>query len=164
MDEPTTALDVVIQRQIIEKIMELKDTLGFSVIFITHDLSLLIELSDTIAVMYGGQDRRDRRLPTTSTAGPGTPTAAACSRSFPTLGGPKRELTGIPGSPPDLRGLPAGCAFSPRCPLAFEACSATEPPLYQVPGPGGRHRPRPPACSTTEVHRHTDELAMGEMR
>ncbi|WP_328474868.1 ABC transporter ATP-binding protein [Streptomyces sp. NBC_00448] len=136
MDEPTTALDVVIQRQIIEKIMELKDRLGFSVVFITHDLSLLIELSDTIAVMYGGKvvemapaDDFYRR--------PQHPYSRGLLASFPTLGGPKRELTGIPGSPPDLRRLPTGCAFRPRCPHAFDACATQVPPLYQVGGPGG---------------------------
>ncbi|MCW2869404.1 MAG: oligopeptide/dipeptide transporter, ATPase subunit [Streptomyces oryziradicis] len=131
MDEPTTALDVVIQRQIVEKIMELKDKLGFSVIFITHDLSLLIELSDTIAVMYGGKivemtaaDDFYRQ--------PRHPYSRGLLASFPTLGGAKRELTGIVGSPPDLRHMPGGCAFHPRCPLAFDACSSTQPPLYQV--------------------------------
>ncbi|WP_425086401.1 ABC transporter ATP-binding protein [Streptomyces liangshanensis] len=136
MDEPTTALDVVIQRQIIEKIMELKDRLGFSVVFITHDLSLLIELSDTIAVMYGGKvvemapaDDFYRR--------PQHPYSRGLLGSFPTLGGPKRELTGIIGSPPDLRRLPSGCAFAPRCPHAFDACATQVPPLLQVTGPGG---------------------------
>lgn len=136
MDEPTTALDVVIQRQIIEKIMELKDRLGFSVVFITHDLSLLIELSDTIAVMYGGKivemaaaDDFYRR--------PQHPYSRGLLSSFPTLGGPKRELTGIPGSPPDLRRLPAGCSFQARCPHAFDACALRVPPLLEITGPGG---------------------------
>ncbi|WP_084578955.1 dipeptide/oligopeptide/nickel ABC transporter permease/ATP-binding protein [Kutzneria sp. 744] len=131
MDEPTTALDVVIQRQIIDKIMELKDRLGFSVIFITHDLSLLIEMSDTIAVMYGGkivemaaaQDFHER---------PQHPYSRGLLESFPTLSGPKKELSGIPGSPPDLRRLPSGCSFRPRCPAAFDACAEHEPRLYQI--------------------------------
>jgi oligopeptide/dipeptide ABC transporter ATP-binding protein len=131
MDEPTTALDVVIQRQIIDKIMELKATLGFSVVFITHDLSLLIEMSDTIAVMYGGRivelaaaEDFHRR--------PQHPYSRGLLASFPTLSGPKKELTGIPGSPPDLRRLPSGCAFRPRCPVAFDACAEHEPKLYQI--------------------------------
>ncbi|WP_425559069.1 ABC transporter ATP-binding protein, partial [Kutzneria kofuensis] len=131
MDEPTTALDVVIQRQIIDKIMELKDRLGFSVVFITHDLSLLIEMSDTIAVMYGGkivemaaaEDFHER---------PQHPYSRGLLESFPTLSGPKKELTGIPGSPPDLRRLPSGCSFRPRCPVAFDACAEHEPRLYQI--------------------------------
>ncbi len=138
MDEPTTALDVVIQRQIIEKIMELKDRLGFSVVFITHDLSLLIELSDTIAVMYGG------RIVETAAADdfyrrPQHPYSQGLLASFPTLGGPKRELTGIVGAPPDLRRLPGGCAFRPRCPHAFDACAERVPALLTVGGgPAGR--------------------------
>jgi peptide/nickel transport system permease protein len=136
MDEPTTALDVVIQRQIIEKIMELKDRLGFSVVFITHDLSLLIELSDTIAVMYGG------KIVETAAADdfyrrPQHPYSRGLLASFPTLGGAKRELTGIVGSPPDLRQLPSGCAFRPRCPHAFDACATEVPRLYRVTGPDG---------------------------
>ena len=179
MDEPTTALDVVIQRQIIEKIMELKDRLGFSVVFITHDLSLLIELSDTIAVMYGGKivemgpaDDFYRR--------PQHPYSRGLLASFPTLGGPKRELTGIVGSPPDLRRLPSGCAFRPRCPLAFDACATEVPPLYQVTGPGGGTSQAAcllhadgsalPAPATTDDKATgddtatTDELATGEKR
>ncbi|WP_256069790.1 MULTISPECIES: ABC transporter ATP-binding protein [unclassified Streptomyces] len=166
MDEPTTALDVVIQRQIIEKIMELKDRLGFSVVFITHDLSLLIELSDTIAVMYGGKiveqasaDDFYRR--------PQHPYSRGLLASFPTLGGAKRELTGIVGSPPDLRKLPSGCSFRPRCPLAFDACADTVPPLFQIQGPGGGlsqaacllHDPAGRAAGNS-----TDELATGETR
>jgi oligopeptide/dipeptide ABC transporter ATP-binding protein len=131
MDEPTTALDVVIQRQIVDQIMELKDTLGFSVVFITHDLSLLIELSDTIAVMYGGKIV-ERAAADDFYHRPRHPYSQGLLASFPTLGGPKRELTGIVGSPPDLRRLPDGCAFAPRCPLAFDACTATEPALYRV--------------------------------
>jgi oligopeptide/dipeptide ABC transporter ATP-binding protein len=132
MDEPTTALDVVIQRQIVEKIMELKDKLGFSVIFITHDLSLLIELSDTIAVMYGGKiveygaaDDFYRHAQ--------HPYSRGLLASFPTLNGPKRELTGIVGAPPDLRKLPSGCAFNPRCPVAFDKCTEVIPPLFTIP-------------------------------
>jgi peptide/nickel transport system permease protein len=131
MDEPTTALDVVIQRQIVEKIMELKDQLGFSVIFITHDLSLLIELSDTIVVMYGG------RIVERAAAGdfyrePRHPYSKGLLNSFPTLSGDRRELAGIPGSPPDLRRPPPGCSFNPRCPLAFDKCTSVVPPLYRI--------------------------------
>ena len=137
MDEPTTALDVVIQRQIIEKIVELKDKLGFSVIFITHDLSLLIELSDTIAVMYGGKIV-EKAAADGFYRNPQHPYSRGLLNSFPTLGGPKRELTGIPGSPPDLRKLPIGCAFQPRCPVAVDECRTTLPQLYRIEsGAGG---------------------------
>jgi peptide/nickel transport system permease protein len=136
MDEPTTALDVVIQRQVIETIARLKDTLGFSVIFITHDLSLLIELCDTIAIMYAG------RIVELATAGqlyrrPLHPYSQGLLGSFPTLTGPRRTLSGVPGYPPDMRRLPAGCSFQPRCPRAFAACAGVSPPLIrpEIPDP-----------------------------
>jgi oligopeptide/dipeptide ABC transporter ATP-binding protein len=132
MDEPTTALDVVIQRQVIETISALKERLGFSVIFITHDLSLLIELCDTIAIMYAGklvelapaEQLYDRPL---------HPYSQGLLGSFPTLTGPRRTLTGVPGYPPDMRRLPAGCSFQPRCPRAFDPCTQS-PPVLVRPG------------------------------
>jgi peptide/nickel transport system permease protein len=136
MDEPTTALDVVIQRQVIETISGLKDTLGFSVIFITHDLSLLIELCDTIAIMYAG------RIVELATADqlyqrPLHPYSKGLLGSFPTLTGPRRTLSGVPGYPPDMRRLPAGCSFQPRCPRAFGPCTDTPPRLLRpdIPDP-----------------------------
>ena len=128
MDEPTTALDVVIQRQVIETIGQLKESLGFSVIFITHDLSLLIELCDTIAIMYAGRivelataDQLYRR--------PLHPYSQGLLGSFPTLAGPRRKLVGVPGYPPDMRRLPEGCSFQPRCPRAMADCAETSPVL-----------------------------------
>jgi peptide/nickel transport system ATP-binding protein len=128
MDEPTTALDVVMQRQILEQIMELRDRLGFSVVFITHDVSLLVEVADRIAIMYAGEiveqaDAGDvyRR--------PRHPYAHGLLGSFPPLHGPRRELSGIPGSPPDLSRLPQGCPFAPRCPHATDVCREVRPVL-----------------------------------
>jgi peptide/nickel transport system ATP-binding protein len=128
LDEPTTALDVVMQRQILAQLVELRDRIGFSVLFITHDLSLLVEFSDRIAIMYGG------RIVEAAPAGELYrdslhPYSAGLLGSFPALRGPRRELTGIPGSPPDLRDMPAGCAFHPRCPHAFDPCAASVPVL-----------------------------------
>ncbi len=131
MDEPTTALDVVIQRQIVEQIMELKDRLGFAVVFITHDLSLLIELSDHIAIMYAGKVVEVGAAEDFYRQ-PKHPYSQGLLGSFPNLTGPKRQLTGIPGSPPDLRALPTGCPFRTRCPKAFDACAEIEPPLFEV--------------------------------
>jgi peptide/nickel transport system ATP-binding protein len=131
MDEPTTALDVVVQRQILRQLVELRERLGFSVVFITHDLSLLVEFSDRIAIMYGG-----RIVEEASSAQlyrePKHPYSHGLLNSFPALRGPKRELTGIPGSPPDLRAMPTGCSFHPRCPHAMERCVA-EVPVLGVP-------------------------------
>jgi peptide/nickel transport system ATP-binding protein len=121
MDEPTTALDVVVQREILSQIVELKERLGFSVLFITHDLSLLLEIADRIAIMYAGQlvelgtAQRIYRFPA-------HPYTRGLLNSFPSLHGPRRELAGIPGSPPDLRSLPPGCPFVPRCSFATDAC------------------------------------------
>jgi peptide/nickel transport system ATP-binding protein len=131
MDEPTTALDVVMQRQILAQLVELRERLGFSVLFITHDLSLLVEFSDRIAIMYGGrivEEARSADLYRDSLH----PYSEGLLKSFPALRGARRELAGIPGSPPDLRGMPSGCSFHPRCPQAFDRCSA-EIPVLGVP-------------------------------
>jgi peptide/nickel transport system ATP-binding protein len=131
MDEPTTALDVVMQRQILAQLVELRERLDFSVLFITHDLSLLVEFSDRIAIMYGGrivEEARSADLYKDSLH----PYSEGLLKSFPALRGPRRELSGIPGSPPDLRGMPSGCAFHPRCSHAFDRCS-TEIPILGVP-------------------------------
>ncbi|MFI5491600.1 ABC transporter ATP-binding protein [Actinoplanes sp. NPDC051859] len=136
MDEPTTALDVVMQRQILGQLIDLRERLGFSVIFITHDLSLLVEFSDRIAIMYGG--RIVEEAPAAVLYQDSLhPYSAGLLGSFPALRGPRRELTGIPGSPPDLRGMPSGCSFHPRCPKAFDPCAANIPVLGN-PGGGGR--------------------------
>ncbi len=128
MDEPTTALDVVTQREILAELIGLRDRLGFAVLFITHDLSLLIELADSIAVMYAG--RLVERAPAgTLFRAPRHPYTVGLLNSFPSLHGPWRRMTGIPGSPPDLRDVPAGCPFHPRCPHAFDRCTAELPRL-----------------------------------
>lgn len=128
MDEPTTALDVVMQRQILRQLIKLRDELGFSVIFITHDLSLLVEFSDRIAIMYGGKIVEQAPAKTLYHQAL-HPYSDGLLHSFPALHGPRRELTGIPGSPPDLRAMPAGCPFAPRCPKVLNACTVEDPEL-----------------------------------
>ncbi|MFI6291687.1 ABC transporter ATP-binding protein [Nonomuraea sp. NPDC050790] len=128
MDEPTTALDVVVQRDILQEISALREEYGFAVVFITHDLSLLMEISDRIAIMYAG------RVVETGAARslhdrPRHPYTLGLLRSFPRLHGPREELLGIPGTPPDLRALPSGCAFHPRCPHALPDCERIRPSL-----------------------------------
>jgi peptide/nickel transport system ATP-binding protein len=137
MDEPTTALDVVTQREILEELMTLRERLGFAVLFITHDLSLLIEIADSIAVMYAGRvvERADA---TALFRAPRHPYSLGLLTSFPALHGPRRQMTGIPGSPPDLRRLPAGCVFHPRCPYVMERCRTDEPPLLRLNDRGER--------------------------
>ena len=115
MDEPTTALDVVVQREIMQQIEALKRDFGFAVLFITHDLSLLLEFADRIAIMYAGEmveTAPAQRLG----ADPQHPYTQGLLQSFPPLTGPLTRLAGIPGSPPDLRDPPSGCRFNPRCP------------------------------------------------
>ena len=139
MDEPTTALDVVMQRQILGQLIDLRERLGFSVVFITHDLSLLVEFSDRIAIMYGG--RIVEEAPAGSLYRDSLhPYSAGLLGSFPALRGPRRELTGIPGSPPDLKGMPTGCSFHPRCPKAFDPCAGTIPVLGRPDTPDGGTR------------------------
>ena len=115
----------------IAQIVELKERLGFSILFITHDLSLLMELADRIAVMYAGQ------LLEVGTAGeihnePAHPYTKGLLNSFPSLRGPRRELTGIPGSPPDLRHPSPGCPFLPRCSYGTQACTDVDMELLPV--------------------------------
>ena len=140
MDEPTTALDVVVQREILDEIRALQARLGFTVLFITHDLSLLLDLADRIAVMYGGSVVEEAPA-ADLIADASHPYTIGLLNSFPALDGPVRELSGIPGSPPSLRVLPGGCLFAPRCPHAEEDCLAQRPAL--LPGPA---RDRAVAC------------------
>ena len=115
LDEPTTALDVVVQREILQQVEALKRDFGFAVLFITHDLSLLLEFADRIAIMYAGEIVET--APAARLAeNPQHPYTQGLLRSFPPLSGPLTQLTGIPGSPPDLRDPPTGCRFHPRCP------------------------------------------------
>ncbi|WP_426594134.1 ABC transporter ATP-binding protein [Cellulomonas sp. McL0617] len=144
MDEPTTALDVVMQRQIVEQIAELRDRLGFSVIFITHDVSLLIEIADRIAIMYAGEIVEEAAAQDVYRR-PRHPYSDALLHSFPPLRGPRRELGGIPGSPPDLAKRPTGCPFRDRCAHAFDACATVHPELVVPAVPGDDPR-RQVAC------------------
>lgn len=131
MDEPTTALDVVVQKEILAQITELREQLGFSIIFITHDLSLLVEIADRIAIMYAGQIvelAAARELFTN----PLHPYTQGLMSSFPALTGPRVKLAGIPGSPPDLRMPPSGCRFHPRCSKRMDICDHVVPQLAEV--------------------------------
>ncbi len=121
MDEPTTALDVVIQREILDEIINLQKELNFSVIFITHDISLLMEISDRLLVMYAGQIVE--QAPTDEIINQALhPYTNGIMASIPDLYGERKELHGIPGTPPDLSLDIPGCPFEPRCPDAFGAC------------------------------------------
>ena len=126
MDEPTTALDVVVQKDILKQIATLREKLGFSILFITHDLSLLVEISNNIAIMYAGEIVE--RAPARELFEyPMHPYTLGLMNSFPSISGAKHKLAGIPGSPPDLVAPPTGCRFHPRCPKAMPICSKTVP-------------------------------------
>jgi peptide/nickel transport system ATP-binding protein len=135
MDEPTTALDVVTQREIISELFELRARFGFAMIFITHDLSLLTELADEIVVMYAGA-LVERAAARELYEAPRHPYTLGLLDSFPPMHGERTELTGIPGSPPDLAHLPSGCSFHPRCPFAMARCSNEAPALIDIEGSG----------------------------
>jgi peptide/nickel transport system ATP-binding protein len=137
LDEPTTALDVVTQRSILEELIALRERLGFAVLFITHDLSLLVEVTDSIAVMYAGRIVERARASALFRA-PRHPYTLGLLNSFPPLHGAHRQMTGIPGSPPDLQALPQGCVFHPRCGYAMDRCRTQAPPLVPLAGQGGR--------------------------
>jgi peptide/nickel transport system ATP-binding protein len=136
MDEPTTALDVVVQREILDEIERLREELGFSVIFITHDLSLLLEISDRLAVMYAGQIVEYAPAVEVATS-PRHPYTQGLLASFPDLRGERRNLRGIPGNPPNLRDQITGCPFRDRCPSAFDRCATEAPVLRDVDGHPG---------------------------
>lgn len=127
-DEPTTALDVTIQAQILELIAELQQRLGLSVLLITHDLGVVAGLCDRVAVMYSG--KIVEVAPATDLyANPGHPYAAGLLRSTPRLDVVIPRLVSIEGSPPDLVSPPNGCAFADRCALAIEQCRSATPGL-----------------------------------
>jgi len=137
LDEPTTALDVVTQRAILEELIALRERLGFAVLFITHDLSLLVEVTDSIAVMYAGRIV-ERAQASALFRAPRHPYTLGLLNSFPPLHGAHRRMTGIPGSPPDLRALPQGCVFHPRCGYVMDRCRTQAPPLVPLAAQGGR--------------------------
>ena len=126
LDEPTTALDVVVQREIMQQVEALKRDFGFAVLFITHDVSLLLEFADRIAIMYAGEVVESAPAQKLATEAQ-HPYTQGLLQSFPPLTGPLERLTGIAGSPPDLRNPPSGCRFHTRCPH----CSRDNAALYQ---------------------------------
>ncbi len=136
LDEPTTALDILTQRSIMDVLKELRGQLGFSMLFISHDLALAAELADRVATMYAGRiiEIGDVR---TVFNNPYHPYTIGLIKAVPTLTGDKSELTSVPGSPPDLINLPTGCKFHPRCPLADDRCKRDDMDLTEV-APGHR--------------------------
>ena len=137
-DEPTTALDVMVQAQVLRLLKGLQRDLGLSMLFITHDLSVLAEVSDRLAVMYAG--RIIEEGPATEVfADPKHPYTQALAGAFPKIGDESdiQKPKGLDGDPPDPRDVPGGCSFHPRCSQAFDRCSQVDPPLFAA-GDGRR--------------------------
>jgi peptide/nickel transport system ATP-binding protein len=131
MDEPTTALDVVVQKEILQQIEQLKEKMGFSILFITHDLSLMVEFSDRIGIMYAGEIVELAEAKELFN-NPLHPYTQGLMSSFPALSGPKVKLTGIPGAPPDMVLPPSGCRFHPRCTRCDPLETRATPQLEEV--------------------------------
>lgn len=130
-DEPTTALDVIVQAQILNLLDELKKKLKLSLMLITHDLSIISEICNKIAIMYAGKlveigDLKDVYC------NPMHPYTRGLIDAFPSIDGPKKKLISIPGCPPDLINPPRGCRFHPRCPYAMDICMKEEPQLIEI--------------------------------
>jgi peptide/nickel transport system ATP-binding protein len=163
MDEPTSALDVVAQRSLMVQIKDLQQRLGFAIIFVTHDMSLVSHFSDRLMVMYAGQMAEfgpTRQVFDT----PLHPYSIGLLEAFPSIRGPRVPLTGIPGSPPDLAHLPPGCRFAPRCPKVMDSCREISPELYLVGGVEVRcllHAPSAAAAASTAPASSTGAASTG---
>ena len=133
-DEPTTALDVIVQDQILKELKKVQSDLGMSIIYISHDVAVIAEVSDRIGVMYAGKlvelGPTDEVFPR-----PRHPYTYLLLSSTPSVKGPRRKLAPLEGEPPNLLAPPNGCRFHPRCPFATEICAQEEPP-YQDASPG----------------------------
>jgi peptide/nickel transport system ATP-binding protein len=131
LDEPTTALDVIVEKEILEQIQDLQQQLGFSVLFITHDLARMLQFSDRVAVFYAARlaevaPAEDMRR------APRHPYTQRLLRAVPSVRGARSKSESIPGAPPSLLAPPTGCRFHPRCDRAVEICSKRAPALRQL--------------------------------
>jgi peptide/nickel transport system ATP-binding protein len=130
-DEPTTALDVIVQDRILKQLRDLQKKLDMGMIYISHDIAVIAEVSDQIGVMYAG------RMAELASAlnvfeKPMHPYTAALMRAFPSIEGEKQDLKGLPGEPPNLLDPPSGCRFHPRCPNARNKCGKQQPPFVEL--------------------------------
>ncbi|HSJ35221.1 MAG TPA: ABC transporter ATP-binding protein [Acidimicrobiia bacterium] len=130
-DEPTTALDVIVQDQILKELKRIQREMGMSIIYISHDIAVIAEVTDSLGVMYAG--KLVEYGPTDEVfAYPRHPYAYLLLRSTPSITGPRRQLAPLEGEPPSLENPPTGCRFHPRCPFATEKCVTDEPPLVEI--------------------------------
>ena len=159
LDEPTTALDILTQRSIIDLLADLRKKLGFSLIFISHDLSIAAELADRMITMYAGTVV-ERATVNDLFYRPRHPYSVGLLRAVPRVSGVMGGVASIPGSPPDLIRLPPGCTYVPRCPLAIAACAEREPDLVPVDTPN--HDARCIRWKTVAEQVGTAEVAVAE--
>ncbi|MCU9612598.1 ABC transporter ATP-binding protein [Caldibacillus lycopersici] len=132
MDEPTTALDVVVQRSILDKIKEIQKVKKFAILFISHDFSLVSELASKVAIMYAGRFVEVTDSQSLKQAEGHHPYTQGLIHAIPHLTADEVSIEGIPGNPPDLVDLPSGCAYHPRCPFANERCRIERPAISKV--------------------------------
>jgi len=130
-DEPGTALDVIVQAQVLKLLNELKKSLNLSIIMITHDLSLITETCEKLVIMYAGNIAESGDIMTIHKE-PLHPYTQDLISSFPNIQAQKRRMTSIPGSPPDLLQPPPGCRFHPRCKYAMDICRKETPKLKEA--------------------------------
>ena len=135
LDEPTTALDILTQRAIIDLLRDLRRKLGFAMLFISHDLSLAAELADRVLTMYAGRVVEEAKVEDLFYR-PRHPYSVGLLKAVPRVSGELGQLESIPGTPPDLVQPPSGCAYHPRCPFAVERCRQEDPALVVVDTPG----------------------------
>ncbi|MGW6769784.1 ABC transporter ATP-binding protein [Streptomyces sp. NPDC055037] len=152
-DEPTTALDVTVQAQVMDLLAELRRELNMALILITHDLGVVADVADRIAVMYAGRIVETAPVHEIYRA-PAHPYTRGLLRSIPRLDRKGRELYAIKGLPPNLLCVPPGCAFSPRCPTAQDVCRREVPPLFEVGDVPGAAEGRRSACYFWEETLH----------
>ncbi|MGW6240928.1 ABC transporter ATP-binding protein [Streptomyces sp. NPDC055094] len=152
-DEPTTALDVTVQAQVMDLLAELRRELNMALILITHDLGVVADVADRIAVMYAGRIVETAPVYEIYRA-PAHPYTRGLLRSIPRLDRKGRELYAIKGLPPNLLSVPPGCAFSPRCPTAQDVCRREVPPLFEVGDVPGAAEGRRSACYFWEETLH----------
>ena len=130
-DEPGTALDVIVQAQTLKLLRDLKDKLGLAMVMISHDLSIIAETCEKVAIMYAGHIVEYGDADAIFKE-PLHPYTQGLVKAFPTIHGEKVRLASIPGQPPDLLNPPPACRFNPRCPFVMDVCKKIDPPLQKV--------------------------------
>lgn len=149
-DEPTTALDVMVQAQVLELLKRIQKEFGLAVILVTHDLGVVAEVCDSVVVMYGGKVAEYGSAEAVYNA-PQHPYTQRLLQAFPDLNAPGDKLASIPGSPPRLNALPPGCRFEPRCHKRIDICASLAPKLIQIENGAERHVASCHLCTGVEV-------------